>query len=163
MGFSLRFQSFREDVTPDTLRHAITTFLSDRGLAIDPDSGELHRGGTSLTFDGEPTDLYITGLIGDEPPSGGIDHARLSHSECDFIYDLCVAGQWVIINLQQNPLIIVPNVAYDRAKLAEVEAVMEEESVFVTSAAELRSTLAAGFAEFVDYVHTCVEIHGDQT
>lgn len=163
MGFSLRFHSFQKDAAPETAREAITRFLRDRGLEIKHETGEVMCGDGPLEFDGEPTDLYITGLVGDEPPSGGIDHATLGRSECDFLYDLCVAGQWVVINLQQNPSIIVPNVTYDRAKLAEMEAAMEEEAVFVTSAAELRSALSAGFAEFADYVHTCVEIHGDQT
>ena len=109
MGFSLYFMRMKNDQQLDVDRDAIVSFLGQRGLQVSPLSGHLVDGaGQALKFDGGYTDLTLDQLDQGEPLTGCIHHATLSAAECTFIYDLCAAANFLIVNPQGDPSYLVP-------------------------------------------------------
>ena len=74
-----------------------------------PYGGEIvDRDDRALTIDGAFSDLHLDSLEQSDPLSGGIFHATLSPAECAFVYDLCSAAGFLIVNPQGDPTFLVP-------------------------------------------------------
>jgi hypothetical protein len=160
MGFSLIFVRVQGDEQRDADRDAVAAFLEARGLrAVDSDGqGSLlvDADGQALLFDGHRTDLYLDPLDQEEPLSGGIDHASLSEEETTFIYELCVAAGFLIVNPQGNPTYVVAG-----ANHAPGDVPDQEDMDWVNSAAELRQALAGKFDDFRDWRDRVVAQYAD--
>lgn len=139
MGFSLAFYAFR-----DGDRTRLADFFARQGLHIE-DGSLMTAAGLPLTFDGEPTDLTIDGWDNDEPLSGGIEHATLTESESCFLFDLCVAAGWAIVNSQGAPTFLIP--AHNHTA-ADISADEEDPPVAIDDAAGLCAALADSFSAF---------------
>ena len=149
MGFSLMFMRTDRDAQADGDREALRAFLDSRGLQVKagPYGGEIvDTDDKALTFDGHFTDLSLDPLDKDEPISGGIDHATLSDQECAFIYDLCIAAGFLIVNPQGEPLFIVPGGNHTADQVPD-----GGEVAWVTSPAELVEALSGNFQRFLDF------------
>ncbi|WP_285042556.1 hypothetical protein [Plantibacter sp. LMC-P-059a] len=114
--------------------------VDDASHAIAP-----HR----FSFDGSSSDLYLDPLDQEGPVTGGIWHATLSAQECDFIFELCVAGNLVIVNPQGAPNLLVPGPGRDAAALPTFDG--PTAIVSVESGADLRRWLTGGFEGFARY------------
>ncbi len=154
MGFSLIFVRLDGDDGADADRDGLRRFLAARGLRAPtgPGVGELTGvDGELLAFDGRWTDLHLDPLDKSEPLSGGIWHASLSPQECDFVFDLCVAAGWLIVNPQGDPEILVPGGTHTPEQLPSYLAEAGETAVYVGSGAELRQALTSDFTAFLAY------------
>ena len=93
------------------IRAAVAAFLDQHGLRVveSPYGGEIvDRDDRALTIDGAFSDLHLDSLEQSDPLSGGIFHATLSPAECAFVYDLCSAAGFLIVNPQGDPTFLVP-------------------------------------------------------
>ncbi len=153
MGFSLIFMGLDGDRARDADRDGLRRFLNERGLRA-PDGPQADQlvdaAGDALAFDGDWSDLHIDPLDHPKPLSGGVWHAGLSAQECDFVYDLCVAAGWLIVNPQGEPDMIVPGGTHTAEQLSPLTDVGESVA-FVGSGAELRLILTRGFRAFLAY------------
>lgn len=148
MGFSLYFMRMKNDQQLDVDRDAIVSFLGQRGLQVSPLSGHLVDGASqALKFDGGYTDLTLDQLDQGEPLTGCIHHATLSAAECTFIYDLCAAANFLIVNPQGDPSYLVPNRNHGPDDVLPLEGV-----VWVDEAEELARALSSGFDSFRRFV-----------
>lgn len=149
MGFSLTFEKIKngEDIC-DINRDLLEKFLKDKKLTILEDGFLQDENGEFLKFDGDVTDLYLTPLDSDEPLSGGIDHATLSQEELQFIFEMCDAVGWLIINPQGNPTFIIPNENHTQEDIPEDF----EDVVFIKNPTELQQVLSNGFDNFQEYL-----------
>ncbi len=147
MGFSLIFVRVQGDEQRDADRDAVAVFLESRGLRAADSDGQgsllVDADGQALAFDGHWTDLHLDPLDQEAPVSGGIDHASLSDEETTFIYELCVAGGFLIANPQGNPTYLVPG-----ANHAPEDVPDPEDVGWVNSASDLRQALAGNFDDF---------------
>ncbi|WP_242484875.1 hypothetical protein [Rhodococcus sp. MS16] len=78
--------------------------------------------------------------------SGGIFHASLSAAECAFIYELCVAAGFMIVNPSGDPTFLVPQRNHAPEDLPELD-----DAAWVESPAELLQALTGSFDEFRAY------------
>lgn len=149
MGFSLTFEKIKngEDVA-DIDRNLLVNFLKNKKLTLSEDGLLQDENGQFLKFDGDVTDLHLTPLDSDEPLFGGIDHATLSDEELQFIFEMCDAVGWLIINPQGNPTFIIPNENHSPEDLPEEF----EDVAFIKNVAELRQVLSGGFENFQAYL-----------
>lgn len=149
MGFSLVFEKIKDgEEIADIDRKKLEQFLKNKGLIISEDKTLRHQNGDFLTFDGVFTDLHLAPLDSEKPLSGGIDHATLSAEECSFIYELCEAVGWLIINPQGDPSFIIPNENHAQEDIPEDF----EDIVFIENAQELQKVLSGGFSDFQNYL-----------
>lgn len=149
MGFSLHFMRMTKDVQLDVDRAAVAAFLDQRGLHVvdSPYGGEIvDRDDRALTIDGVFSDLHLDSLEQRNPLSGGIFHATLSPAECAFVYDLCAAAGFLIVNPQGDPTFLVPERNHEPEDVSELEDV-----VWVDSAEELAQALTGGFEAFREF------------
>ena len=110
------------------------------------------------------TDLYID-ADSEEPLSGGIGHATLSKEECGFIFDLCTAVGWLVINPQGNPITVIPNRNHTIEDLDDSLRENKTEIAWIGNAEELQLVLSEGFSEFLRYkakVIDCIESGSSQ-
>ena len=149
MGFSLYFDKFKDGEAADADRSSLKDFLKKSDLTIE-DSTLVDSAGNALEFDGRVTELHIDS-DSEEPLSGGIDYASLSNEECEFIFDLCTAVGWLIINPQGNPMTIIPNRNHSVEDLHDSLSENEEEIAWVNDAVELQMVLSEDFTEFSQY------------
>ncbi len=146
MGFSLLFMRIENGEIADADHQGLNQFLTQQGLQI---QSQAHSGGlvdqkaNSLTFDGSFTDLHLDPLDQTEPVTGGIDHATLSEDECQFIYNLCVAGKMMIINPQGDPTYVIPQHNHIPQDIPDVD-----DAIWVNSAEELYLAFSKGFEAF---------------
>lgn len=152
MGFSLSFHRIAGDQPADADRAGLADFLESRGLHVVADgfgSGSILDGDDQpLRFDGDWSDIHLSPLDQDAPLSGGIFHATLSGEECEFVYDLCIAGGFLVANHQGSPLIVVPS--YNHS-LEDVSAIDPGDIAWVESAVEFREAVTDGFEQFIAY------------
>jgi hypothetical protein len=82
MGFGLMFVRLKDPEMLDADRVGLAEFLASQGLTSSDETGELVRisDGEALAFDGRWTDLHLDSLTQEEPVTGGIDHATLTHT-----------------------------------------------------------------------------------
>lgn len=151
MGFSLLFMRLVDMEPVDVDRVGLQRFLDERGLRVRPNpagsSGDLvHAVGSTLSFDGQPTDLHLDLLDQPGPVTGGIFHATLTKSELEFIYALCAAGHMMIINPQGPPFYLLLTHIH-----AATEAPDPEHTTWVGSAEQLGAALGTGYSSFQDY------------
>ncbi|AGT95266.1 hypothetical protein EEB12_17030 [Rhodococcus sp. WS1] len=149
MGFSLHFMRMTKDVQLDVDRAAVAAFLDQHGLRVveSPYGGEIvDRDDRALTIDGAFSDLHLDSLEQSDPLSGGIFHATLSPAECAFVYDLCAAAGFLIVNPQGDPTFLVPQRNHEPDDVSELEDV-----VWVESAEELARALTGGFQAFREF------------
>ena len=149
MGFALNFMRVGPDAVVDADRAALQAWLRGRGLEVEPGagSGRHLRGSTGpLAFGDDVSDLHLDPLDQQDPVTGGLWHATLSPGECEFVYDLCVAGRMLVVNPQGAPLFVVPGRTHDRADLPE--SVTDDDIAWVGSGEELRDALTGGFDRF---------------
>ena len=95
MGITLLFMKVEDGDKVDADKAAVARLLEQRGLRVveGPDGGQIvTHDGQPLTFDGSPSDMFLGHLDDPEPLIGAISHATLTAQECEFVYDLCVAG-----------------------------------------------------------------------
>lgn len=148
MGFSLHFMRIHDDELVDADRAAVAAFLAERGLTVvgeRPWHAVVDAAGDPLTFDGSITDLRIDPLDSEEALGGGIDHATLSASESAFIFDLCVAAGWLIVDPQDSSF-VVPAGNHQPEHLPEDMPVR-----FVSDVEEMVRALDGSFDDFVAY------------
>lgn len=150
MGFALTFLRARGDRQLDADRDGLRRFLGSRGLrwAGGGPGYLVDEQGDVLVLDGSWSDLHIDSPDQAEPLTGGIWHATLGPSECAFVYDLCVAARWFILNPQGDPAVVVPGQVCRPEDLPESE---RRSAVWVDDPAELREALSGGFEQFLAY------------
>ncbi|MDV6268715.1 hypothetical protein [Rhodococcus globerulus] len=149
MGFSLTFMRIKQDEQVDADRGGVADFLERRGLQLVAGryGGEIFDlDGKPLSFDDRFSDLYLDPLDKSDPLSGGIFHASLTGAECEFIYELCVAAGFMIVNPSGDPTFLVPQRNHAPEDLPELDDV-----AWVESAAELLQALTGSFDEFRAY------------
>ncbi|WP_219820119.1 MULTISPECIES: hypothetical protein [unclassified Pseudoclavibacter] len=149
MGYSLNFMRIEGGEHVDADRHELAAFLAARGLHVVPDesTGALFdAGGQPLAFDGNWSDLYLDPPEQEAPLAGGIFHATLSEAELGFIFELCVAAGFLIVNPQGSPTYIVPAENHPPQALDD-----PEDTAWVGNAAELRQALSGSFSDFVRF------------
>jgi hypothetical protein len=149
MGFSLIFVAVDGDEQRDADRAALEAFLTARGLHVEGEPGDtaiVDAHGELLAFDGHRTDLQIDPLDEESPLSGGIDHASLSDAECAFMYDLCVAAGFLLVNPQGDPTYLVPEGNHTPAQLPD-----PDDTAWVYSGADLQRALSEGFDAFREW------------
>lgn len=119
MGFSLYFMNLTHAEVIDADRAGLALFLERHAAVSSEASGDASHAIAphSLSFDGSSSDLHLDPLDQEGPVSGGIWHATLSAQECDFIFELCIAGKMVIVNPQGSPNLLVPGPARDANSL----------------------------------------------
>lgn len=152
MGFSLIFMRMTADEQLDADRAGLAAFLEKRGLEVAPSTDNTHHLADStgqLTFDGYWTDLHLDPLDQEGPVSGGLWHASLSEQECEFIYELCVAGRLLIVNPQGSPDLVVPGHNHEPSDLQSSDNTYEV--AWVDSPDQLTEALTGGFQAFVEY------------
>jgi len=151
MGFSLFFMRIEGgSATGGGDREGLARFLDSRGLHLSDDDSccsLLNADGSALKLDGHSTDLNLDPLDKEGELSGGIWHAHLGPEECQFIYDLCVAGGFIIVNPQDNPLFIVVNHNHKESDIPDAGGPL----AWVESADELAEVLGSPFDHFIDY------------
>ncbi|HFC8512932.1 TPA: hypothetical protein ACFP31_001872 [Neisseria subflava] len=144
MGFSLYFYRFENGEQVDGNREGAKSFLNSRGL----DSCLRDKDGNYLEFDNCSTDLEITDFNDRECQfEGNIGHAYLTDEECSFIYELCRAADWVIVNPQisdTEPLFIL--LEQDTAQHLPEE--YSDNYTVISSGEELQMLLLNGFHQF---------------
>ncbi|MCL2489505.1 MAG: hypothetical protein FWF36_02080 [Propionibacteriaceae bacterium] len=159
MGFSLSFLRIEGGQEPgDGDREGLQLFLADRNLHLSEDDSccfLLTEDGSRLKLDGYDTDLNLDSLDKDGPISGSIWHAHLGREECEFIYDLCVAGRFLIINPQGGPTLIVVDHNHETSDLPDVG----DAPAWVDSADELAQLLGAPFGRFIDFRDRVIVSH----
>lgn len=149
MGYSLNFMRVEGDEHLDADRHELAAFLAARGLHVVPDETTgalLDAGGQRLAFDGSWSDLYLDPPEQEAPLAGGIFHATLSEAELGFIFDLCVAAGFLIVNPQGSPTYVVPAANHQPDALDD-----PDNTAWVSDAAELRQALSGSFSDFVRF------------
>ena len=149
MGFSLTFMRIKQDEQVDADRGGVADFLERRGLQLVAGryGGEIFDlDGNPLSFDDRFSDLYLDPLDQGDPLSGGIFHASLSAAECAFIYELCVAAGFMIVNPSGDPTFLVPQRNHAPEDLPELD-----DAAWVESPAELLQALTGSFDEFRAY------------
>lgn len=152
VGFSLGFLRICGNEQSDADRDAVGSFLSARGLHV---QGEalVDAAGQGLTFDGRWSDLH---LDAGEPMSGGIAHATLSDAESAFIYDLCVAAGFLIVNPQGDPLYLVPGANHVPDDVPDLD-----DTAWVNSPGEMQQALAGNFTAFRSWRERVISQHPD--
>jgi hypothetical protein len=154
VGFSLYFMRIEHDRVVDADRAALAAFLGARGLRTvpgQPMGTVVDAGGAALSFDGSVSDLSLDPLDQGEPISGSISHATLSPDECDFVYGMCVAAGFLVVNPQGDPLYLVPGRTHEPAQLPD-----PSDAAWVDSGAELATALGRGFEAFLDFKRRAV-------
>lgn len=143
------FLRLKNEHQADADRVGLKQFLDGQGLRVCHDGyfGTLvdaeDRG---LAFDGSFSDLHLDPLDQPDPVSGGILHATLSLDECRFIFALCLAGQLLVVNPQEDPIFVV--VAHNH----HVEDLPDDcVTAWADNAEELASALDGSFRRFLDY------------
>lgn len=149
MGFSLYFMNLTHDAVVDADRAGIADFLERHAVASSSGDGSYAISPMTLSFDGSSSDLHLEALDQEGPVSGGIWHATLSAQECDFIFELCLAGKMVIVNPQGSPQFLVPGPARDPASLPEVDG--PDLIVTVSSGDDIRRHLSGDVEQFEKY------------
>ena len=146
MGFSLIFMRIAEGDGVDADRAGLAAFLTERGLHIGgPGGGIVDQAGNDLSFDGSWSDLRVDPLDIAGHVTGSIDHATLSPAESSFIFDLCLAGGFLVVNPQADPMLAVPRRNHLPEDLPEVP---DDSVAWVDSPAELVTALSGGFDAF---------------
>lgn len=151
MGFSPTFMGVDRAGGRDADRAGLAASLERCGLvlAAGPAPHQLRsQDGRPLWLDGDPTDLHIDPLDSASPLTGGLWHATLGDQECAFVYDLCVAARWLIVNDQGEPTYVVPG---DVNPPDTLPPDAEGDVAFVGSGSELQQALNGGFERFLDY------------
>jgi len=151
MGFSLYFMNLTHDEVVDADRAGLAVFLERHASVSSEAFGDASHAiapGT-LSFDGAFSDLYLNSLDQEGPVTGGIWHATLSAQECDFIFELCVAGNLVIVNPQGAPNLLVPGPGRDVAALPTFDG--PSAIVSVGSGNDIRRQLTGDFEGFERY------------
>ncbi|GIJ95848.1 hypothetical protein CAPN001_04170 [Capnocytophaga stomatis] len=150
MGFSLHFQRIKNGEEAVADRDGFYQFLTKKELTLE---GELltDKNGKPLEFDGSFTDLYITQ---EDELSAYLGHATLSYTECDFIFEMSVAANWLIINPQGDPTFIITNNNHQPEDIPED---FENDFVFVQNSKELQLALSKGFSDFQDYLKSVLK------
>ncbi|MGC0362773.1 hypothetical protein ABH922_000757 [Rhodococcus sp. 27YEA15] len=146
MGFSIYFMRVAQDRQLDADRDGIVDFLDRRGLHVvaNPHGCSiLDNEGVPVKFDGYHSDLLIDSLEQDKPLTGGIDHATLTNDECEFVYDLCVAAGFLIVNPQGSPTYVVPHRNHMPDDLPDLD-----DTAWVESGSELSQALTGSFGDF---------------
>lgn len=142
MGLSLSFLRISPDAIIDAHRAGISRFLEQRGLRIvaDEHGGAIvTQDDQRLTFDGHWADLRIDPLDQIGPVTGHLSYATVSPEECAFVYELCVAAGFLIINPPGAPLYVVPRRNHTPEDLPEHE---DDDAAWVNSSAELAQALS---------------------
>ncbi|RKW70463.1 hypothetical protein [Galactobacter caseinivorans] len=149
MGFDLYFMRVNGQETYDADRAGLAAFLDRHRLHQVPDLSTavmVDQSGAPLSFEGYQSELYLNLLDQSEPVTGNINHATLSDEETVFIYDLCVAGGFVIVNPQGEPDNLVPGGVFDSSFVSPYGS-----TAWVNSAAELQEALSGNFERFLEY------------
>jgi len=159
MGFSLHFMHIEAGgETGGSDRDGLARFLDSRGLHLSEDNlccFLMNADGSAMTLDGHTTDLNLDPLNKEGEVSGSIWHAHLGREECQFIYDLCVAGGFLIVNPQGSPMFIVVNHNHEESDLPDVG----ELPAWVESADELADVLGSPFDNFIEYRDRVLATH----
>lgn len=149
MGFSLSFMRIQNNDLVDANRAQVADFLVARGVHIvaSGNSGEFFdTADRPLCFNGHYSDIFLDPLNSKEPLSGGIFHATLAEEELEFIFELCTAAGFMIINPQGAPMSVVPNNNHAVGDVPE-----PNDTAWVQNATELAQALNGSFADFTDY------------
>ena len=98
------------------------------------------------------TDLHVDPLDKPGTLGGGIWHATLSVAEVEFVFDLCVATNLLVVNHQgggDSPMFLVPRRNHEAT---ELEALVTDASyLFVESADDLRDALLGDLDRFIEF------------
>jgi len=153
MGFSLNFMAIDGDDVIDADRERLRSFLDERGLTCEPDQeGDigtlLDHAGRPLALDGSVTDLHITPLDHEGEVTGGIWHATLGPEELEFIFDLCIAAGWLVINPQESPNVVVPRRNHSPERLTNE---WFDPTAWVDDASELGEALSGSHEGFLNF------------
>ena len=144
MGFSLYFYRFENGEQVDGNREGAKSFLNSRRL----DSCLRDKDDNYLEFDDCSTNLEITDFNDRECQfEGNIGYAYLTDEECSFIYELCRAADWVIVNPQVSdtePLFIL--LEQDTAQHLPEE--YSDNYTVISFGEELQMLLLNGFYQF---------------
>lgn len=151
MGYSLQFHRFKNGDAVDADREGLREFLAARGLVqqVDPRYIFVHlleSDGSRLTFDGaHESDLYVDALDSPKRVGGGIPRAQLISQELRFVYELCVAAGWSVVNPQsggdRGPQILVPGRNHSQSDMDVMLERTGMNSAFVDSPEELEAGL----------------------
>lgn len=150
MGFSLFFLKMKNKGQEgrDIDRNLLKSFLEKKKLTISKGGMLEDENGKYLAFDGNWADLYLEPLDSEKPLSARIYHATLSDEECAFLFEMCDAVGWLIVNPQGAPSFIVPNKNHSEDALPDDE----DDVVFIKNASELQEVLSGGFDRFKRYL-----------
>jgi len=142
------FIRIKDGQQADANRDNLREFLASRGLHIAGGNSDsiLDADNKPLTFDGYWTDLTLDPLDQQDLVSGGISHATLSHEECEFIYNLCVAGGFLVINPQGGPTTIVINHNHREEDLFDLD-----DTLWADSVDEFAQIVGAPFLDFQNW------------
>ena len=144
----MSFMRIAPDQILDADRAGIAQFLERSGLRIvtGPHGNEIvTHDDDRLAFDGSWADLHLDPLDQSGPVTGHLSHATLSPEECEFVYALCAAGGFLVVNHQGGPLYVVPNRNHAPDDLPEHDD--HDDVAWVDSSTELALALA-GVQEF---------------
>lgn len=133
----------------DADRTGVARFLELRGLTVaaGQTSGDVvAHGGEPLAFDGYRADLRLDSLDQDGPITGSLSHATITPQECEFVYDLCVAAGFLIINHAGAPLYLVPHGNHTPEDLPEHDELTDV--AWVGSSVELSRALSGNAEDF---------------
>lgn len=152
VGFSMIFMRIDGDIEVGADSAGLAEFLRQRQLEVAPSNDNIHNltgSDGALAFDGSATDLHLDPLDKEGPIRGGIWHATLADAECDFIYDLCAAGQMLIASPQGSPTMVIPGNTHLPEHLES--HVDLDECAWVNSPEELGEALSGNFTQFIAY------------
>lgn len=152
MGFDLYFQRMNgSDEPTDGDRAGLDRFLASRGLRGTEDGYLIDGTGANLAFDGHPAELTLSGLDGDDVVEGALHHASLTAEECGFVYALCEAARFLVVNPQGPPMIVVPARTHSAEQASAGDwPVDPADVVWVDSPEELGHALAGGRTRLLD-------------
>lgn len=152
MGLSMSFMRIQPDKIVDANRTGIAQYLEARGLKVpagQDSNGIVTLDERPLTFDGYWSDLRLDPLDKNGPLIGHISHATLTPEECEFIYGLCVAAGFLIINHPGNPLYVVPHHNHTPDDLPEHDELYDV--AWVDNSVELSRALSGEMDAFREY------------